>query len=159
VGLLIEDLVLVRTAGLRQPVLELEDLVLAEQVARAAELFPEFPVHLAAVPGTRVLGDAERLQQLLANLLRGTWDGYGPPMVFDAISTDRTVTLRLMGVGVADRYELDIVRFLARAHGGALHAAPGDRWVGVTLPRADTVSSRSSRSSPSSRRPGLRRRR
>jgi hypothetical protein len=142
IRLLIEDLVLVGANGAGDPALVLEGLLLSDQVAQAAELFPDMTILVDAVPRIRVHADPIRLQQLLTNLVRGTRIDDGIPRAFDAISTDRTVTLLLSGVEVSDRYELDIVRLLARAHGGAFHASRGEAWVGVTLLREEVLPTR-----------------
>jgi len=130
VALLVEDLVLVHAAPHDVPALALEELSLAEQLDRTAELFPELVVHVAAMAGLRVRADPLRLQQLLANLVRGAQDGR--PLRFDTSADETTVTLRLYGGRPVAGHHLDLARMLAKAHGGQLHPG-GTRWPVLRL--------------------------
>jgi hypothetical protein len=130
VALLIEDLVLVHSAPDHPPVLAPEDLSLADQVERTAALFPDLVIHVASMPGLRVDADPLRLQQLLANLVRGAHDER--PLRFDSSVDGHTVTLRMYGGRPVAGHHLDIARMLAKAHGGQLHPG-GTRWPVLRL--------------------------
>jgi hypothetical protein len=130
VALLIEDLVLVHTAPHQPPALGLEELSLAEQVERTAALFPDLVIHVASMPGLRVDADPLRLQQLLANLVRGAHDER--PLRIDSSVDEHTVTLRMYGGRPVAGHHLDIARMLAKAHGGRLHPG-GTRWPVLRL--------------------------
>jgi hypothetical protein len=130
VALLIEDLVLVHTAPQQPPALGLEELSLADQVERTAALFPDLVIHVASMPGLRVDADPLRLQQLLANLVRGAHDER--PLRIDSSVDEHTVTLRMYGGRPVAGHHLDIARMLAKAHGGQLHPG-GTRWPVLRL--------------------------
>jgi signal transduction histidine kinase len=138
VALLIEDLVLVRTAAAHRPaVLAPEKLVLGEQVRRAVAIFPEQAIHVSAMPDIHVTADQLRLQQLLVNLIRGS--RAGRPLRFDAGAGNRHVVLRLTGSRPRDCHQLDIARLLAHAHGGQLYAQyKRGSSVQVVLPLASS---------------------
>ena len=135
VALLIEDLVFVHTWMHRSATLAPEDVVLSEQVERVAAIFPDLAVHVAPMPDARVHADPLRLQQLLANLIRGSHDDR--PLRFDLSVEADTATLRLTGGHPVGGHELEIARLLARAHGGRLHQGHHRRpSVRLTLPLA-----------------------
>jgi signal transduction histidine kinase len=136
-SLLLEDLVLAYTWGHRQLFLDQQDLDLADQVWRAAELFPDMLIHVQAPRGgVHVRADALRLQQLLANLINTAQRRGDRPVWFHISSLDTIVTLRMLGAPPEGGYELEIVRQLVEAHGGRLRHHPVEGAVTVTLHRA-----------------------
>jgi signal transduction histidine kinase len=136
ISLLLEDLVLVTTRGQERLVLEMQDLCLSTQVARAALLFPDLSIQLEGEPEVRVHADSLRLQQLLANLIRSAEREGARPIRLHVTCVDDSVVLGLPGAPTSGRYELDIVRQLVLAHGGRLgHDRDADA-LQVTLPRA-----------------------
>jgi signal transduction histidine kinase len=137
-SLLLEDLDLVDSWGGHGPVLDLQELDLAEQVGLAADLFPELLVYVEAAPGVCVHADPLRLQQLLANLIHSARRGGGRPVCLSVSLLDSFATLRLLGVAPEGGYELDIVRRLVEAHGGRLRHHPAEGSVTVTLRRVMT---------------------
>jgi len=133
-SLLLEDLVLVSTPGQERLVLELQDLRVSTQVARAASLFPQLSVDVEGDADVSVRADSLRLQQLLANLLRSARPEDGRPIRLLVTCDNDAVTLELPDAPVSDGYELDLIRQLVQAHGGRL----GHRDEGtllVSLPR------------------------
>jgi signal transduction histidine kinase len=135
-SLLLEDLVLVTTRGKGRLVLEMQDLSLASQVARAAALFPDLSIEVHGETGVRVRADSLRLQQLLANLIRSAEREGARPIRLLVTCQDDVVMLGLAGAPASDGYELDIIRQLVFAHGGQLgHDRDADALL-VTLPRA-----------------------
>jgi signal transduction histidine kinase len=134
-ALLLEDLALVYTWGHRRLVVDLQDLDLADQVARAADLFPDLLVYVDAPAGVQVRADSMRLQQLLANLIRSGQRATQSPVCLYVSCLDNLVTLRMIGAPAVDSYELDIVRQLVEVHGGRLRQHPAEGQVTVTLRR------------------------
>ncbi len=137
-SLLLEDLALIHARDRHRLRLELEELDLADQLRRAADLFPDMQIHVQAPPHVRVQADSLRLQQLLSNLIHTAQRRGDRPVWLHATCTEATVTLRMTGAPPGG-YELDIVRQLVEAHGGWLRHQPVDGTVTVTLRRAPTV--------------------
>jgi signal transduction histidine kinase len=133
-SLLLEDLVLVYDWGQRQLLLELQDLDLSAQVARAASLFPEVLIHVDWLPGVRVRADSLRLQQLLTNLLGSAQRDGAHPICLHLACLDDAVLLRLIGAPPPGGYELGIIRQLVHAHGGRVLHHPDDGTLLLTLP-------------------------
>jgi signal transduction histidine kinase len=133
-SLLLEDLVLVTTGRQGRLALELQDLCLSTQVARAAALFPDLSIYVEG-PDVRVRADSLRLQQLLANLIRTAQREDARPIRLHVTCQDDTVMLGLPGAPSSAGYELDLVRQLALAHGGRLGHRDGGALL-VTLPLA-----------------------
>jgi hypothetical protein len=134
-ALLLEDLVLVITWGPRRLALDLQDLNLADHVARAADLFPDMLIHIKAAPDVLVRADALRLQQLLANLIHSAQRSGERPVCLYVTCLDTLVTLRMLGAPPEGGYELDIVRHIVDPHGGRLRHHPAEGAVTVTLRR------------------------
>jgi signal transduction histidine kinase len=134
-SLLLEDLVLVTTQGQGSVVLDVQDLSLSTQVARAAALFPDLSICVEG-PDVRVRADSLRLQQLLVNLIRTAEREEARPIRLHVTCQDDTVMLGLPGAPSSDGYELDLVRQLVLAHGGRLGHQRDEGALLVTLPLA-----------------------
>jgi signal transduction histidine kinase len=135
-SLLLEDLVLVYTWGHRRLSLDLQELDLADQLRRAADLFPDMLIHVQAPPQVRVHADALRLQQLLANLIHTAQRRGDRPVWLHVTCLETLVTLRMIGAPPEGGYELEIVRQIIEAHGGRLRHDLAQGAVAVTLRRA-----------------------
>jgi signal transduction histidine kinase len=135
-SLLLEDLVLVHTWSHRRPSLDLQDLDLADQLRRAADLFPDMLIHVQAPPHVLVRADAMRLQQLLSNLIHTVQRRGDRPVWFHVTCLETHVALRMIGAPPEGGYELEIVRQIVEAHGGRLRHHPAQAAVAVTLRRA-----------------------
>jgi signal transduction histidine kinase len=135
VSLLVEDLALVATPPADTPPLALRVLELDAQLADCAACFPEMVIRVEGERGLLVRGDALRLQQIFANLMRNAQRTGGRPVVVRASGTPDVVSLRVSDAGPRDGYELAIAKRLVEAHGGTTSREPSGSFV-LTLPRA-----------------------
>jgi len=135
VSLLVEDLALVATPHAQSLPLTVRVLELDHQLAECAESFPDMVIRLEGEKNLRVRGDALRIQQICANLMRNAQRTGGRPVVIRVSGGHDSVSLRVTDAGPRDGYELSIVKRLVEAHGGMTTHEVGGSFV-FTLPRA-----------------------
>jgi signal transduction histidine kinase len=135
VSLLVEDLALVANTSADTLPLTLRVLELDHQLAECAASFPDMVIHVAGETGLLVRGDALRIQQICANLMRSAQRTGGRPVTIRVSGEADFVTLRVTDAGPRDGYELSIVNRLVEAHGGVAVHEVGGSFV-FTLPRA-----------------------
>ena len=133
-SLLLEDLVLITSRGRGRLVLDLDDLCLSTQVARATSLFPELSISVEAEPDLWVRADSLRLQQVLTNLISTARRQGARPIRLNATRLDDTVLLELTVAPSPGGYEVDVIRQLVLAHGGHVGHHGEEGVLLVTLP-------------------------
>ncbi len=138
VSLLIEDLALVSAQETSTVSMDLQELDLDTELAACAESFPDVLVRVEGHKGLTVRADRLRLQQICANLMRGSQRRGGRPVTIRVSGGTGFVGLRIMGAGKPDGHELAIVTMLVQAHGGtAVVDAAGS--LNLNLPRAGSL--------------------
>jgi signal transduction histidine kinase len=134
VSLLVEDLALVATPPADCVPLTLRVLELDQQLAECAASFPDMVIRVEGDKDLLVRGDALRVQQICANLMRNAQRTGGRPVVIRASGQPDLVSLRVTDAGPRDGYELSIVKRLVEAHGGMTTHEVSGSFV-FTLPR------------------------
>jgi signal transduction histidine kinase len=135
VSLLIEDLAVVATADPRAIAMDLQPLDLDQQLGECAASFPDMVIYIEGDKGARVLGDALRVQQIFANLMRSAQRLSGRPVTIRVSTKVDYVSFRVGNAGPRDGFELGIVKILVDAHGGMTIDEVGASFT-FTLPLA-----------------------
>lgn len=135
VSLLVEDLALVAMPPAQSVPLTMRVLELDQQLAECAGSFPDMVIRVEGEKDLRVLGDALRIQQICANLMRNAQRTGDRPVVIRVSGKQDFVSLRVTDAGPRDGYELSIVKRLVEAHGGTTTHELGGSFV-FTVPRA-----------------------